>query len=259
MNNFTDILNGFKPISLDGMDSVRLMNRTDTKFIFNINKLPEILKASKNNYKLLEINNKQLLDYRTQYYDTNDFKLFLLHHNKKQNRYKLRQREYLISDISFFEIKFKSNKGRTIKKRFRTKGLEHNLTPKFKQFINKNTPFSGNEFVSSIQNNFTRITLVHALDNERVTIDIDLEYKFNNKYVNLPFLAIAEVKREGYKKSDFIEILKDNKIYTQSMSKYAIGVLLLNNNIKYNNFKEKILTLKKIANNDKYNSVFSKY
>ena len=44
-----------------------------------------------------------------------------MHQNKKLNRYKIRQREYLISDISFFEIKFKSNKGRTIKKRIKTK------------------------------------------------------------------------------------------------------------------------------------------
>ena len=259
MNKIREIINEFESTTLKEMDNVKLMNRTDTKFIFNIEKLGEILRQAIINYKVLEINNERILDYKTQYFDTEKFDLFLMHQNKKLNRYKLRQREYLISNISFFEIKFKSNKGRTIKNRIKTKGLETNLPENFKEFVKNNTPFNGNEFKTSVLNSFSRITLVHKVDSERITIDINLGYKLDNNEAKLPFLTIAEVKREGYNKSDFITLLKENRIYTQSMSKYSIGVLLLNKKLKYNNFKEKLLTLKKIAKNDKYDSLFNRY
>ena len=258
MLQINNIVNEFESTSLKEMDNVKLMNRTDTKFIFNIDKLHAILEQAKEKYKVLEINEARVLDYKTQYYDTKNFDLFLMHQNEKLNRYKLRQREYLISDISFFEVKFKSNKGRTIKKRIKTKGLERKLPSRFKEFVKDNTPFLGNEFEASVLNSFSRITLVHRFDNERITIDINLAYKLDNKNAELPFLTIAEVKREGYSKSDFVNILKENRIYTQSMSKYSIGVLLLNKNLKYNNFKEKLLTLKKIAQNDEYDTLFNR-
>ena len=258
MNKIREIVNEFESTSLKEMDNVKLMNRTDTKFIFNVDKLPCILEQAKEKYKVLQINDERILDYKTQYFDTKNFDLYIKHQNKKLNRYKFRQREYLISDISFFEVKFKSNKGRTIKKRIKTKGLQRKLTTEFVDFIRDNTPFSGTEFDTSVLNKFSRITLVHKKDSERITIDINLEYELNGNRAELPFLCIAEVKREGYNVSDFISILKENRVYTQSMSKYSIGVLLLNKDLKYNNFKEKLLTLKKIARNDKYDSLFNR-
>ena len=46
-------LNKFMPISLAEMDGVKLMDRTDTKFIFNIAHLSEILEEATNYYKIL--------------------------------------------------------------------------------------------------------------------------------------------------------------------------------------------------------------
>jgi hypothetical protein len=258
LENLKQITNSFTPTSLKEMDGVTLQNRTDTKFIFNINKLSEILESVINNYKILEINSERILNYKTQYFDTKNYDLYLNHQNTKLNRYKIRQREYLISNISFFEIKFKSNKERTIKKRIKTSGLENHITPIFEEFIKKNSPYNGTEFTASIINSFSRITLVHNTDFERITIDVDLKFEKENNSIELPFLVIVEVKREGYAKSDFINILKENKIYSQGMSKYSVGTLLLNKNLKYNNFKEKLLKLKKIAQNDKFDSIFNR-
>ena len=258
MQKVLEILPKFSSTSLDQMDKVKLMNRTDTKFIFNISQLPNILETALEKYYILEINNERLLNYRTQYFDTEDFKMYVVHQNRKLNRFKIRQREYMISDISFLEVKFKSNKGRTIKKRIKTKGLVTELSPKFKKFIEEKTPFFGDELRASILNSFSRITLVHKTAQERITIDLNLGYKYKNESVTLSYLTIAEVKREGYAKSDFIDILKENRIYKQGMSKYSIGVLLFNKHLKYNTFKKKLLKLKKIANDDRYDSFFSR-
>ena len=37
----------FDPITLDKMDKVQLMKRTDTKFVFSTKKLPELLQKQK--------------------------------------------------------------------------------------------------------------------------------------------------------------------------------------------------------------------
>ena len=37
MTNLASALSIFEPITLAGMDSIALMNRTDTKFVFNYN------------------------------------------------------------------------------------------------------------------------------------------------------------------------------------------------------------------------------
>lgn len=41
------------------MDSVKLMDRTDTKFTFHISQLIEILELVKNDYRVLEIEEKR--------------------------------------------------------------------------------------------------------------------------------------------------------------------------------------------------------
>ena len=44
MNNLTNIISKFSSITLDEMDGVKLMSRTDTKFAFKVDQLPLLLK-----------------------------------------------------------------------------------------------------------------------------------------------------------------------------------------------------------------------
>ena len=107
----------FDPIQLEEMEKVKLMNRTDRKYWFHFDFLPELLQTIKHDYYILNIDGKNQLPYTTTYYDTTKNKMYASHHNGKLNRFKIRRRSYVASRISFLEIKFKSNKGRTIKKR----------------------------------------------------------------------------------------------------------------------------------------------
>ena len=54
-NPVSEILKTFDPISLQEMDNVKLMDRTDTKFTFNIRELPAVLQEAKSDYKILEV------------------------------------------------------------------------------------------------------------------------------------------------------------------------------------------------------------
>ena len=62
----------FSPISLNQMDGVKLMNRSDTKFTFGYSKLASLLEKLIPYYQLLEINGKRIHSYKSLYFDTQE-------------------------------------------------------------------------------------------------------------------------------------------------------------------------------------------
>jgi len=258
LTEIVNLLREYSPICLKEMGNVKLMDRTDTKFIFHTEKLPGLLEKAKKIYRVLNIDNKMILNYRSLYFDTNEFFMYHSHHNGKQNRYKVRLREYVDTKKSYLEVKFKSNKGRTRKTRTKKKNIQTSLSDKSKKFIQEISPIDADKLIPKLWVNFSRITLVHKNKNERLTIDLNLKYNNvdNNNPFELSFLTIVEAKREKFSgTSDFINLLKDEKLHPTGFSKYCIGTILLNKYIKYNRFKEKLLTLKKI-NHDNGNFDF---
>ena len=244
------LIKKFDRIGLDEINRVALMNRTDTKFVFKIDKLNDILKKALRNYKVLEINNERIHRYSNQYYDTGNYEMYLNHHNGKLNRYKIRCRNYEVSDIAFLEIKFKTNKDRTIKRRIRN-NFSTNLNTVSGNFIENNSPYKSEELTPVLRNNFQRITLAHKSDKERVTLDFNLSYTSDlsgiKKTHDLPNLAICEVKREGFtNSSEFMAILKSEDIRQSGMSKYCIGAALLYSDLKKNQFKTKLRYIESI-------------
>lgn len=246
-----EAINKLSPISLKEMDRVKLQNRTDTKFVFNATVLPQIITDIAPFYSILEIKNKRTNSYKTLYYDTQDLRSYIKHHNGKGNRIKVRFREYIESKICFLEVKFKNNKKRTIKARTQVEKIEEELSIISKQFVLNNSYsfFENEEIVPALWNSFTRLTLVHKTVNERLTIDLNLGFKSfeTNNEKNIPHIIIAEVKQEKASgNSDFIKSVRSHHIRESSMSKYCIGTALLNKNLKQNNFKERILKIKKL-------------
>lgn len=247
INNITNILGEFHPISLHEMDSVALLDRTDTKYVFHINDFPGFLSEISEFYRVLEINNKRISDYESLYFDTKDFKLYTLHHNGKANRYKFRYRRYMDSDTCYFEIKFKSNKARTIKTRFKCDGIKNTLNEKAEEIVNDKFTLSLQDFDPVVSIYYTRITLVSVRSKERLTIDIGLNFKNIAMDISIPSLVIAEVKRERNSNSFFAHLMKERRIQPISISKYCLGIINLYENPKRNNFKENLIRLKKIC------------
>jgi hypothetical protein len=245
------ILNELEPISLDKMDRVKLLNRTDTKFVFNTDILPAILSEIQPNYYILEIKNKRTNSYQTLYYDSQDLHSYFQHHNGKANRIKVRFRKYVESELVYLEVKYKNNKSRTIKARIKTTAIEEGLSNFSKQFVADNSYsfFEGKEIIPTLWNSFTRLTLVHKTANERLTIDLNLGFKnfSDNREENIPHVIIAEVKQEkASANSDFIKAIRKHHIRQSNMSKYCVGTALLHKDLKQNNFKERILNLNKL-------------
>lgn len=247
MIQLNEILEEFDPILLGEMDEVKFLNRMDTKFVFSRRRLPDLLKEIKQNYRSLQVNGTRVCRYETLYFDTPGHNLYLMHHNGKLNRYKVRFRKYIDSNSQYFEIKFKNNKGRTIKKRHLNLSGKELITGDLKTMIEKFTPLLPDQLTPILWVNFSRMTLINKNMLERMTIDVNLRFKNEKDESILPGIVIAEVKQERSGKSVFSSLMHRNHISDMSVSKYCLGTVCLDPDIKHNNFKPKLLTIKKIC------------
>lgn len=237
----------FDRITLADMGRVQLMDRVDTKFNFSREQLRKILPELSKDYFILEVEGKLAPKYESLYFDDDALTFYNNHHQKKMNRYKVRIRKYLESEIAFLEVKHKF-KGRTNKMRIPIDGLSHTLKDHHKLFL-KSVGIKTNELKPILTNKYQRITLVGKLLNERLTLDLFLSFDWEGENYNFDELIIAELKQEKVSRnSPFFQIMKQQQIRPFRLSKYCIGVVKLfgKENVKYNRFKIKLNKLNKI-------------
>lgn len=258
MINYKEILNTFEPIGLDEMGSVKLMDRVDDKYLLHIDNLSKVLSSAAADYKAVVINGERIMGYESLYFDTPDHLMYILHHNKKLNRYKIRIRQYLDSQEYFLEIKFKNNKGQTKKKRIKVDGNHSISDPESKSFIAEVSPFTVDQIEPKLYTSFNRITLVNTEKKERITLDLNLTLHNKENSITIPYLVIAEVKHEkGSGILGFGKLLQEHRIFPKRMSKYCAGTNLLYPEIKHNRFKPKMIYLKKLDNTKHYDKLYS--
>ena len=161
------ILDSFQSVSLAEMDSVKLMDRSDSKYVFNAEKLSQLLQRLESHYRVLEVKGKKISRYETLYYDTPDLELYHRHQVKRGNRYKIRARNYVESDLNFFEIKLKNQKKRTIKSRIKVDKIYDELSNNvhISDYLTVKTGYSAEQMTPQLWVNYERITLV-SLENK---------------------------------------------------------------------------------------------
>jgi len=241
-----NILSSFEPISLNQMDEVKLMNRTDTKFVFEYSLLEKVMEEIKAHYYVLDIDGVRLNAYRSLYFDTEDFKFYFEHHNGKKNRNKVRFREYIDSGLCFLEVKKKNNKGKTIKERIKVAKISDSMTEEANRFVHQ-TMGRGDALVPKHWNKFSRITLVNKHIKERLTIDIDITFEAEERHSQLDNMVIAEVKQEKVNyASTFMRVIKKHGVRPFRISKYCMATASLFPILKNNNFKPKFLKINKL-------------
>ena len=208
MHEINNLIQSFEPITLAEMDSVKLMDRRDTKYAFRQDELLVFLSQLKESYRILEVNNSRLISYESLYFDTPDFELYNHHHRGRYNRYKIRSRKYVQSGMSYFEIKFKSNKGRTIKKRIKQKDIYEVIDNDAKIFLESHTVMTAESLQAKMYVGFNRITMVNRTTPERVTIDLNLFFRNSEQRKDVENLVIAEVKQDKSSRSEFVRLMK---------------------------------------------------
>jgi hypothetical protein len=241
-----EMASAFESISLPEMEQVKLLDRVETKFVFRQGLLPILLEEMGNNYRILETCGSRIHPYQTIYFDTPELKLYHVHRQGKLNRYKIRFRKYCDSDLCFFEIKFKNNKGRTIKwRKVHTGGL-HVLDETAEILIKKKTPVDPAMMKPVIEIRYDRMTLVNRDLTERITVDTGLTFCSGDQVITIPGLCIAEVKEEKNGHGGFPCLMHRLKVQPMSVSKFCMGIILLHPEIRRNTFKPKLLRIQKI-------------
>lgn len=257
----------FEPIGLEQMMSVKLMNRTDTKYVVRLEKLVELLEAARYDY-FVQTNQEgeRIAGYHTIYLDTPDYQMYTRHEVGHKPRQKVRMRTYLDTGEAFLEIKHKNNHGRTGKKRMKMEvpndPVEANqLVPKVLGKLHQaplfthvdgqvlSAPLEPDTLQPQLENFFDRITLVNHGMTERLTIDLNL--RFHNLETQndacVGHLAIIELKRDGHHPSPMHDMLIRMHVHPGGFSKYCIGQAMTNPSLRINNFKEKLKWIKNLS------------
>ncbi|MDR1223705.1 MAG: polyphosphate polymerase domain-containing protein [Tannerella sp.] len=247
------VLDGMTPVTLAEMQGVRLMNRIDCKFAAPALLFRQLMEDVAPHFKIQADGDRRIAPYRTQYLDTPGFDLFVMHHNGRMNRQKIRIRTYEDSGISFLEIKNKNNRGRTGKIRIPIHlpciRSVADLGESHIRFLNENAAFAADSLQPALSNRFDRITLVNNNESERVTVDLNLSFlnHVTGSETQVDNLMILELKQAGRQPSPFRDALCRLRIHPRSFSKYCMGSVLTNPRLKYNRFKSTWISITKIT------------
>lgn len=243
-----ELLQQMQPITLEQMSGVKLMNRTDTKFVTTMPRLLLLLQMAQQDYFVQDIDGQRNMLYDTTYFDTDSFAMYNEHQHGHANRQKIRFRTYVSSHLQFMEIKTKNNHGRTKKKRMEVSDM--NVTDQAKSdFLEKHLRYGVDTLQPALNNHFSRITLVNRAKTERLTIDSALRFKnlVSGQQKDMGQLVIIELKRDGLVYSPVLEMLRQLRIHPHGFSKYCMGSALTNPQLSVNRFKRKLIEINKIV------------
>ena len=241
-----------KPITLDEMSSVKLMNRIDTKYVLTRAQLRAILMRIRDAYYAQEVEGNRLSPYSTVYYDTPELTRYLIHHDRHLVHDKVRVRTYVDSHRTFCEVKHKNNKGRTKKKRIEVEPIPNILdNPEAVAFLAEKQPYPIDSLSPHLVTIFDRFTLVNYDKTERLTIDCNLRFENlrNGSTASMDNLAVMELKQDGRAHSLLKDVLFDLRIRPFKVSKYCIGTCMTRPDVKPNRFKKKLRRIEKLKTN----------
>lgn len=232
MHNITkdlfDTLGDFSSISLEQLNStVSFLDRMDVKYLLHVSQLAEIIRELKDDFFILNIGGKSIFQYDNVYMDSKDYMFYYQHQHGEKNRTKVRTRHYVdAEDLAFFEYKQKT-KGTTRKFRYqygvKNHGKMTNEAMKFFEgiYMSMYSTSPKHLIFPSIGTRYKRFTLCSKRNDERLTIDMDLQLielrdeENKGKIIEVPNLVIIEsksthehcfshdvMKKHGIKKAD---------------------------------------------------------
>lgn len=244
----SDMVGLFDAITLDKMKDIQLMNRIDTKFVISFNSLFRLLEEAVPHYFALDLEDERQAPYHTIYLDTAHKDMYHAHHNGKAAREKIRIRTYESSSQTFLEVKDKDNHGRTDKKRIVIADEASWQQAESRQFLARHACYSSLHLIPQLENRFNRITLVNRNMTERLTIDTCISFHNlqNDVHVQVPPVAIVELKRGGRIYSPLYDVMMKLRIRPAGFSKYCMGCAMTDAELKQNRLKPKIHYVMKV-------------
>jgi len=239
------VLYNLASVSLEELNAkASMLNRINNKYLVPTEGMTGLLQSLKPHFEILEINKKRTFLYQSCYFDDDKYVTYFAHHQGRRNRFKVRTRKYLDSGMCFLEVKLKSSRGRTIKRRvpyqWDKDGKLDNEAKKFiSASVNELLPGCGfaPQATAVLQMEFKRITLAAKDGGERLTMDYGLTFLRDTESVSLPGdLLIVEVKSgHGHGMAD--RVMREHHYHkVKRCSKYCLGLNFMKQVSKNNRF-----------------------
>lgn len=263
MNNknkiLSDVISWFDPISLEQLNnSMSLMERKEVKYLLTEENLPELFAHLKEHYKVLTIKDTHIFSYDNVYMDTNDYMFYHQHESGQKTRTKVRTRQYVDSNLNFFEYKQKSKKQIT-KYRYETTAQEHGkITLEWTRFFQGVYESIYSEtlkklLIPSLRNSYKRITFCSKNNDERITIDFNVQFfdttnpKINHTMENIAIVESKAATQPAPSASIFEKLGMEKQ---KACSKYCLWLNYLEKvtkNDRFVNTLDKILELQEAS------------
>ena len=250
VNTLDKLLREMPPITLAEMKSIRLMKRTDKKYVTSVPVLCQLLELARDQYYAQEIDGRRICSYATTYWDDPENHAFRMHQAGHRPRRKIRVRSYVDSNLAFLEIKTKDNHNRTTKNRVPVPSVQAVIDDHAgEDFLKKQLDITFSEISPTVGNEFKRITLVNHAKTERLTIDFDIHFAnyTTGQHSAMDNIVVIELKRDGLVHSPILQLLRELRIKPQGFSKYCIGAAVTNPGLRVNRFKKRLIKIRKVT------------
>lgn len=237
------------PVSLDELtEDAALLTRVDRKYLVPLAAAGELLEELGRRAdapRVLEIDARREMAYRSVYFDTPDLLSFRLAAHGRRRRFKLRTRSYLDTGSTFLEMKTRGARGATQKDRDAyTAAVPDRLTAAARDEVALALDAIGipatraDDLDSRLQTRYRRATLLVPGDggapSSRVTVDLDLEWiDAVGGGFTLPRFAIVETKSPG-RAGRLDRALWRAGHRPSRISKYATGLAALHRDLPRN-------------------------
>ena len=239
----------FESVSLPELGGVTLMDRVDTKFLVPAACLAELAHRLPSSYRVLEIDGRRSFRYTTRYFDTPELDLYHAHHAGRTPRVKVRVRAYDSTGDRFLEVKVKTNKGRTRKVRVSLGEGSADPLERLEEegYLGLASELAPLDLHPAAVVGYRRTTLVARDASERLTLDMELTFSRGDEVRSFPGVVIAEVKQDRRGPSVFREAMRRMGVREGALSKYCLGIALLDPTAKRNRFKSVLRRLERLG------------
>lgn len=219
------VLDRFETASHELIKGRALLQRTDSKYFGRADHLDAILESLVGRYAVIRVASGCAADYRSSYFDTPDLRCYHDHLRGRRLRQKVRIRHYADRKLTFLELKAKQNLAVTDKHRLDLPYGTSELTVAGREFLARHCPLPVDQLELTVENSFRRISLIGLDVEERVTIDLDIAFRYRGRELAMPGLVVLEVKQHPYNpRSPMMNALHKVRMRERSLSKYTTAI-----------------------------------
>ncbi len=210
-----------------------LQERYDTKYVLPIATAVKLLQTLDSRWQMLQVDQQRSTLYQSSYYDDQDFGLFRDHVKGRRLRYKVRTRRYGNDPNEMLEIKLKSGRGGTDKRRIqRTVAFGTELTNVERQWLSDTVldayghrPTAPLKYTLGLD--YTRRTMFHPFSGDRLTIDSGVVARADSGSASpVGDAVIIEVKSAVWA-CPTVRLLHQHSIRPLTFSKYCAALSAL--------------------------------